>query len=97
MENCGYAVYNPLQTVRKLCYQLFTYCMQPLLPLRVVHVSAFLYPALYAAYTKVCALVISGINRGKIGLIPTIHRPYNKDYMGYLKVYNRKTVEGLKR
>jgi len=86
-RNCVQPVHNPRKpvftTVCSLC-KLFVQSPTPPRPLRTI-------PRLYAAYPLAYATSypqqVSTFNRGVLGLIPTVHRPNNKNYMNTLKKY----------
>ncbi len=92
-STCVQAGVQPVQTPGKTVSSLCTYIVQtgPLpSPMRITH---SLYAALCAAYAPNYPRLESVINRGGRGVMPTVHSPNNKNYMGNLKRIYRKTVE----
>lgn len=89
-QPCGWAVHSRFQPVRRL----FIVFKVLLGSVRFIHVGTYLCSDLSLVYPKSYTLVFRQYNRGLLIVMHLIHRLNNKDYMGYLMINNRRTVEG---
>jgi hypothetical protein len=89
VQTSGNHVHNASKAVLCLC-NLFARLTQKNMNMGT---STDLYAALYESYTQNYPLQKSVHNREFSRLIPTIHSPNNKNYLGKLDLNYRNTVE----
>jgi hypothetical protein len=89
VQDRGKAVQSGYKTVLSLC-NLFVHNRASL---GAVGISHSLYPALCAAYPLNYPRQNTQNNRGVVRVIPTVHSPNNKSYIGNLRINKGKAVE----